>query len=272
MNESFDKLIHIILNSGRELRINKKSKDKSELLPRVYYIGVGKTGSSCIKNGFPKTNTAHWHSVEYFESIYKTNILSKKNYDLYDFIFYIGSKYNFLPIIIESIRNPLDLELSTFFQHLKDNLNFHNQSCEICKFNYATTLNQKLEICKNFIITKSKKYKLPYSQSMCKKHFSFDIVNNFDISKNYLLYNTSQCKILILKYDNIQNWSNIISECLNEKFILTQSNVTKISDYTTIRNKLKFATIDLPFLNDNNFAKLFSLEEINSLKKKYIAI
>ena len=51
--------------------------------------------------------------------MYESNLLSSDNYDLYDLITYIGSTYNFKPVIIESIRNPIDVGILTIFQQIK---------------------------------------------------------------------------------------------------------------------------------------------------------
>ena len=59
MDYVFDTLINIILKSRKELRINAVSQTISNLVPRIFYVGDGKTGSSCIKNGFIKT-TIFW--------------------------------------------------------------------------------------------------------------------------------------------------------------------------------------------------------------------
>tara|TARA_B110000908_G_C10215711_1_gene432683 strand:+ start:1001 stop:1312 length:312 start_codon:yes stop_codon:yes gene_type:complete len=100
----FDNLIKLIYQKKTELCENIKSNNIKDFIPKIYYIGMGKTGSSSIKYGFPKVNTAHWHNTNYFEHIYETTMLSDNNYDLYDLILYIGKKYNFKPVIIESIR------------------------------------------------------------------------------------------------------------------------------------------------------------------------
>ncbi|ALH22911.1 hypothetical protein ceV_005 [Chrysochromulina ericina virus CeV-01B] len=80
--------------------------------------------------GFPNINTAHWHDTSYFEKLYDTKLLTNNNYDLYDVIIYIGNKYRFKPVIIESIRFPINLEISRIFQHIKIDRN-HGAECNL---------------------------------------------------------------------------------------------------------------------------------------------
>ena len=84
----FDKLINLIYSKRKKVMVMVNSKKICEFIPKIYYIGDGKSGSSSIKNGFPNINVAHWHNVSYFENIYKTKLLSSNNYDLYDLIIY----------------------------------------------------------------------------------------------------------------------------------------------------------------------------------------
>ena len=126
----FDDIIKLIFYRRKEICINKNSSYINIFIPKIYYIGDGKSGSSSIMMGFPNINTAHWHNVGYFENIYDTKLLTNNNYDLYDLIIYIGNKYNFKPIIIESTRIPINLEISRIFQHIKIDRK-HGPECEL---------------------------------------------------------------------------------------------------------------------------------------------
>lgn len=55
----FDKLIHLIYSKKMAIKVNINSKEKHKFIPKVYYIGDGKTGSTSIMNGFPDINVAH---------------------------------------------------------------------------------------------------------------------------------------------------------------------------------------------------------------------
>ena len=169
----FDELINLICSVRNDMKINVWTDNKKKFIPKIYYIGLGKTGSSSIKHGFSQVNTAHWHDVGYFELIYGTNLLSSNNYDLYDFILYIGNKYNFKPIIIECIRNIIDLELSTIFQHIKKDRK-HGNDCQICALKKITHSSLATEKIKEIMIDAFYQEKEPYSVKMYKKHFNID--------------------------------------------------------------------------------------------------
>jgi len=269
MDNIFDSLINIILKSKKELRIKVFSQNLIDVIPRVYYVGDGKTGSSSIKNGFITTNTAHWHDVKHFENIYNTKLLTNNKLDLYDLIFYIGRKYNFLPIIIESIRNPINKEISNFFQHYKDNSFSHGNNCSICNYKNCKNINDKIQYCNRYMTDKIKGFNLPYSQEMYKKHFGIDLCNSFDLNKNYFFNKNKKCILLFIKYENIENWEILINQLLDYKFVLSHSNKTLNFDYRQIVNNLKFKKETINFLENPDFLKFFTENEINKIKNDF---
>ena len=183
------------------------------------YIGNGKTGSSSILRGFVNINVAHWHSVAYFERIYKTKLLTSNNYDLYDLIIYIGNKYNFKPVIIESVRNPINLGISSIFQHIKRDRK-HKTECELCKiktYKSDNNINAIINIIKNYNSEENSK---PYSCEMLKKHFNIDLSSSFDKDLNYYFNDTNNICLLFLKFEDIKNWTKIINNNLPYKFVL----------------------------------------------------
>ena len=48
-----DKLIILICRKRKEVNVNLRSRKISEFIPKIYYIGDGKSGSSSIMKGFP---------------------------------------------------------------------------------------------------------------------------------------------------------------------------------------------------------------------------
>ena len=65
----FDNLINLIYSKKIDVHVSLNSKKLCEFIPKIYYIGNGKTGSSSILRGFVNINVAHWHNVAYFERI-----------------------------------------------------------------------------------------------------------------------------------------------------------------------------------------------------------
>lgn len=118
-NHIYDTLIDDIIN--KRIELNKYTNP----YPTIFYIGMEKTASSSIIHGIQNHTITHFHSTTYFERRYETDLLTINGLDIYDLILYIGKKYNFKPLIIESIREPISQMTSAFVQHLKH--------CTICK-------------------------------------------------------------------------------------------------------------------------------------------
>ena len=204
-----DNIIDLIFSKPKQIDISINSKNISEFIPKIYYIGEGKTGSSCLKTGFSNVNVAHWHSVSFFEKIYRTKLLTNNNYDLYDLILYIGNKYNFKPIIIESTRNPIIQRISEIFQHIKLNRGC-GPNCTLCKIKKTNDVNAITKLIKEYLLVNGIQ-KDPYSIKMYKKHFDIDLLSSFDNKLNYYFNNTNNCYLLFLKYENITEWPKIIN-------------------------------------------------------------
>lgn len=270
MEESvlFDKLIHLIYSKKMGIKVNTNSKEKHKFIPKVYYIGDGKTGSTSIMNGFPDINVAHWHNVYFFEKIYETKLLTSNNYDLYDLIIYIGKKYNFKPVIIESIRNTINAEISSCFQHIRVDRNC-GLECEICKIKkhqYDNDITSAIEVIKKNI--NSKINKMPYSCEMFKKHFNLDLSSTFDKKLGYYFKDTNNIFLLVLKFENIKKWNEIINNHLPYKFLLKHDNKTVNKFYERVKKNIKFTKKEFqPILDSYKINSFYSNDEINKITK-----
>jgi hypothetical protein len=255
----FDEIISIIYSKREGLIINLESEDMFKFIPKIYYIGVGKTGSSSIVRGFLDVNSAHWHNIRFFEDIYDTKLLSNNNYDLYDLVIYIGKKYNFKPTIIESIRNPINTIISDFFQHIKKNRNHTN--CEICSIKKYKQNNDFISITK---IIKQKLYKntiRPYSIKMFKKHFNIKLPKYYDKNLKYYFNNKNSVNLLFLKFEDIDNWEEIINKNLPYKFKLKHYNKTTDKFYKDVKNYIVFTEEELKLILSYNSMNFFYSED-----------
>ena len=269
----FDKLINLIYSKKIEVTIKVNSKKIFEFIPKIYYIGGGKTGSSSIVNGFSNVNTAHWHGVSYFEQIYKTKLLSSNNYDLYDLIIYIGNKYNFKPVIIESIRNPINVGISSIFQFMKINLKVHNNINnivnQITKYKSDNNINGIIEIIKKYI-SDIEIDDMPYSCEIFKKHFNINLLSSFDKDLNYYFNNINNVYLLVLKFEDIKNWSDIINNNLPYKFVLEHVNKENDEFYKIVKTNLKFTKKEIqPLLNCRKMT-FYSNAEIDKISTEFI--
>jgi len=263
----FDTLIDLIFSKRREIHININSKKISEFIPKVYYIGNGKSGSRSIMEGFPNINVAHWHNINYFQIIYGTKLLTNNNYDLYDLIIYIGNKYNFKPIIIESIRNPINSGISGIFHHIKSDRG-HGIECKLCQIRKMNDVDAIIKITKEFLLRENRR---PLSIQMYKKHFDIHLVLNFNNKLNYYFNDANNCYLLFLKFENITEWTKIINDCLPYKFVLIQTNKTTHHMYEKVKQNIKFTEEELQLFLDNKEITCFYMkDEIDKIKQKFI--
>tara|TARA_B110000208_G_C11775868_1_gene431999 strand:+ start:1158 stop:1967 length:810 start_codon:yes stop_codon:yes gene_type:complete len=264
----FNILIDLIFSKQKGINININSKNIRVFIPKIYYIGDGKSGSSSIKKGFLNVNVAHWHSVNYFEKIFGTKLLTNNNYDLYDLILYIGNKYNFKPIIIESVRNPINLEISETYQHIKYDRG-HGPKCKICQIKKMKDIDAISKIVKERVLIKAFQKK-PYSIEMYKKHFNIDLLSKFNNKLNYYFNDTNNCYLLFLKFENIADWTKIINDLLPYNFVLLHENKTTNTHYNKVKQKIKFTEKELQLLNSKIVRCFYTKGEIDKIKQQFI--
>ena len=218
----FEICIDKILNHSHP-EISKRNE-----IPKIFYIGQGKSGSASLLHSFPDVCVGHWHSVEYFEKQYNINVLSKNNLDLYDLIIYIGKKYNFKPLIIESLREKVSCCISLFF-HFHSVPELQSRIPNIEQYHKLASVEEKAKFLCRHVQNKLKGSLFRcYTDTMCKKHFSFSILKNFQPKNKYLFKDFGQVSVLLLRFENIKEWKSIIEKETKHSFILQHKN-----DYNT---------------------------------------
>ncbi len=269
-NDVFDFLISEVQKKRFEVSVNKTTLN----VPSIFYLGMEKSGSKSILFGFPEHKVAHWHSVHYFEEKYETNLLSSNNLDLYDFAIYIGKKYNFKPLIIECIREPVAQIISAIMQHSKKN-NKSNCGCEYCKCfgeNAEFLKLVKKNITRdNWINYKTRGFQ---SLSMWKKHFNIDLLKVF--MKKNCYYDLPDCKILLLRLEDSEKRDKLF-EKIGYKYVETFSNKTEDNDrvsrvYNYVKNKIKFTRDELEEIYSNEVSIFYKNDEIDKFKEKWLKL
>jgi len=247
----FEELTTMVLSLSIEVCL--KNDDP---LPKVFYIGIGKTGSSSIKKHINET-VAHWHDEAYFETIYQTDLLTKNDICLYDLVLYIGKKYKFKPLIIESYREPVARSIS--------GLAHRNRISETATTSYddfKTLLTVEL----------IKLTSAPYSIKW-KSYFFVDLTAEFDKTSNYLFKDLKDVRLLFLKLEDVRNWPSIIELAgyHYENIISNDATKSKFSSfYTEIVSKFSISEEDLSHIYDDRFVKTFYNEsEIDAFKEKW---
>jgi len=268
-NHIYDTLIYAIIT--KRIELNKYTNP----YPTIFYIGMEKTASSSIIHGIQNHTITHFHSTEYFEKRYDTDLLSKNGLDIYDLIIYVGKKYNFKPLIIESIREPISQMTSAIVQHLKH--------CTICNdpifcdniFPSGVRIDGIQNIfgligrCitpRNWINYRNKGFQ---SIKLWKKHFGVDLTK-----KRYQYVELEDVNLLLLRFEDIESRS-FVFESLGYSYIETHSNQTennkKVGElYMDIKRRLKFTKEELDNIYSREVRLFYTDEEIAGFKEKYV--
>lgn len=250
-----DEILEEITTMVVERSIEVSVKNNSPV-PKVFYIGIGKTGSSSIKKHIKET-VAHWHDETYFEDIYQTDLLTKYSICLYELILYIGKKHRFKPLIIETYREPVARSIS--------GLAHRNRISEISTTDYEEF---KTRITVDFITSTSEPYSLKW-----KAYFSVDLIADFNKSKNYFYKDLENVKLLFLKLEDVNNWPSIIKFAgyQYENIVSNDATKSKFSDlYSEVVAKFRLSEEDLNKVYQNSLIEsLYSQNEINSFKLRW---
>ncbi|WP_155957813.1 hypothetical protein [Fodinicurvata sediminis] len=198
MNMYMQKIENLILSESKEVKIGKYP------IPDIFYIGIGKTGSSSIKKGFPNNTVAHWHDEEYFDFIYNVDILKKYNLSLFDIVDYFSIKYNKTSIIIECVRDPIEITISSVFHKIRNgNIEYKNKNQII---NYINNCN--FDLSPKF--TEWKKYNI-------------DVLSEFDKEKGFFLKKSGNKIFILLKLEFAHEWE-VIFKRLGYHYVYNHSN------------------------------------------------
>jgi hypothetical protein len=247
----FEDLTSMILSRSIEVSVKNNNP-----LTKVFYIGIGKTGSSSLKKYIDET-VAHWHDEQYFETIYQTDMLTKNGIYLYDLILYIGNKYQFKPLIIESYREPVARSIS--------GLAHRNRISETSTTSYGEFKNQ---LTVELIKSTSEPYSIKW-----KSYFSVDLIAEFKKTSNYFFKDLKDAKLLFLKLEDVNNWPSIIEIAgyHYENIISNDATKSKFSDfYTEIVSKFSLSEEALNRIYDDRFVESFYNEcGIDAFKEKW---
>lgn len=206
-----EELINILLNTKNNV-VNNFEKNNP---PRIFVVGKGKSGTTSLTYGFKKEIVAHWHTKKTLYSKYKVSydlIKKLEEYDIYDIVLYIGKKYKFKPLIIETIREPISRKISKIFHNLVENSDIKT----VQKF-----VVDKINLSDNDINGTNIK-------STCNKwneKFGINLCKTFNIKDGYFYSEIKNVKLLFLKYELLEKSNKIINK-LGYDFKLPNNNIT----------------------------------------------
>ena len=253
----------------------------------IFYIGLGKTGSMTLCNSIINRNIFHSHNTECYD-YYCNNILSSNNLTCYDLVKIFGRNFNYKPIIVETIREPISLLISLIGEFSKVGFQTsHPYNLAIPKniidkyYNANDDMGRVLVIIKMFNLI-LEEYPHFIFRLFNKKYFrkteKFDISRNFNNQNQYLFKEFDQYSLLILKFENIKNWGNIFSQ-LGIEYVEKSDNLTSDYDFYPIRQIL-YKNLKLLGLTTNKLKNIYSQynnylsnyyldSEINEFIKKF---
>lgn len=228
------------------LQGKEESNDNFNIIPKIFYYGCGKSASTSIQFGFNEP-VAHWHNVRHFEFLFETNLLSKNQLSLIDFIFYLSNKYNFKPLLIECVREPISRSISDFMYKV-------SLGWEKCN-NYTDAIKQ----------IKQKGVKL-WCESIIiyKKYFKIDLLKDFDKNKKFYFKDHSKAKLLFLRFDDLgkrqEIFKNIGYEFKNKKLNENLDNKVK-KIYEDVKENITFNKEELEKIYDVKCEKIWDVRK-----------
>lgn len=186
------------------MNILKQEITKQEInKDSIFYIGLGKTGSASLFSSFPNRPTFHYHNYHYFNFVNGCNL--KSNQELINFISNIGFMLGFKPVVIESIREPIERAISCLYHNT---FNLDHDVNEL--------LNYDINILKNDL------------EVYLKEKPFYSIV---DIPKNITH--------IKLNLENIKDWKNELKKYNINDYNYREKNINKDKLYLQFKERVK---------------------------------
>lgn len=218
----------------KNLLLKKKIKD--------YIFCSGKSGSSTLQNSLP--GSLHMHSfLCYCRTSLNNFSFPDKNFNLefnfFDIVDINMKEHNLSQVYFYDIyRTPIERKMSAFFQHYKTSIKNNPQPMienikkheylysynvsEINKLNFEKIIRNNVEFLIeifwwNFMINTDNYYSF----------LEYKDIEEFNIiDKPYFYQDNGKYKYIVLKFDNINLFSNYLSEIHKKEIIIKPKNIT----------------------------------------------
>ena len=231
--EVMEKCIKLLNGNNTEL-YNYEIKKTITNIPKIFYVGVRKTGSTSICSG--SYNAFHCHNSFYFDQIKSLPLTSDKYllssiFNIYNVIKYVGKKYNFKPLIIENYRNSFDRIFSLLKQDIKTkriNINDCKDQDEISN-KLTSKLVEKVIKRKPEFFMSIKNFDNNINDYLFEnifQIFNIDIVENFE-SPEFNYYENDNIKLSIANINTLNS----------DKFVKYMENICGNKFKSIIANK-----------------------------------
>lgn len=232
-------------------------KKRNGHLPDVFYIGLGKTGSSSITSGLSGYTTAHWHHSRHFETLYKTDFLTSHQLDIYDVPEVLGREYKYRPLIVECYREPLAQHLSAVFHRVRRGLWSSTDAQEIVDF-----------------AKKSLHKKEPLALKAWVSRYGVNVLEGFNVINKYCFAREQHVDLLFLRLEDSNIWPKIFKE-IGYNFQNSHANSVAETEfhelYADVKRLYKFSNSELDNAYSDEIVRgLYTGFEIEQFKRKYI--
>jgi len=193
----------------------------------------GKSGGCTLYDTFILDNYKTIRSHNNYEFKYNNS----NNISLFDVINMNNNKNIY---IIDSYRNPIERKISSFFENINSYLPNYNKLSveEIINF-----FNDN-----NFI------YNLEEYHSINEifDHYNMPRFNNFNFDTKYNIFKKDNKIFIKIRFNDIKDWSNILSKIFNKNIIIQNSNLSINKVYFNIYNQfIEKYKVPMKFLEEN---------------------
>ena len=203
------------------------NKSKEYLMEKLYKLNVivysgGKTGGTTLNNTFNLNgfNSLHVHSNYYFQ----TKVLKNNNISIFDVINYNCKKRELY--IIDSYRTPIERKISSFFENIIYYLPNYNEY----------SVNQLIDIFNDKYFYTIEEYH-PFDE--LKQYYGYPDFTEFDFNKKYSIITTNNITFIKIRFNEINNWSQMLEEIFGQQIIIHNENLTANKTINQIYNEFK---------------------------------
>ena len=224
---------------------------------KVFIYCGGKCGSSTLTHSLKKYyETLHVHSNAQFQLFSNQKKVSINN------IFDQNASIHDKIYIIDSYRTPIERSISSFFQNIKDHLPNYK------KYKLREIIHY---FNKNHIYGLEEYH--PIDEIMT--HYNLPLFDTFDFKKKYNLLVYKNINFIKIRFNDIDNWSNILSEIFQRPIRIQNDNMSENKDYINLYNNFKKvyylpnAYYDVTLPNNKNFKIYNTTDEQQKYYKKW---
>jgi hypothetical protein len=220
----------------------------------------GKVGSSTLTKTFENIiPTTHTH---YFDS----NLIKNKT------------------LIINVTRNLFDRNISAFFQNINNKPNDGDfdipyngkhirEGCLM--YSEKKEMSELINFFRDINIEKLLKIRYTNWYKYFNEQLNINIFEKpFDFYKKYTIYETNNITLIILRFEDINNWEDILSTIFNRKINIISDNLTNNKDiyelYENFKKTYKYSEEEINLIKNIYFMKHFYLDiEIDKFIKRF---